>query len=69
MFADVIQVTDTNENTKILSIDGPLMPLLFNLGQHWALVAVQVQLKDDERFFAFLDDVHVTSPIFFLGGK
>ena len=41
----------------------PLMLLLFSLGQHRALVAVQAQLKDDERLFAFLDDFYVTSPI------
>ena len=35
------------------------MPLLFNLGQHRALVAVQAKLREGERLFAFLDDVHV----------
>ena len=40
-----------------------LMPLLFSLGQHQALEAVQRQLRSDERLFAFLDDIHtVTSP-------
>ena len=37
----------------------PLMPLLFSLGQHRALVAVQSQLRADEKLFAFLDDVYV----------
>ena len=38
------------------------MPLLFSLGQHAALQAVQRQLVEGERLFAFLDDVHVTTP-------
>ena len=37
----------------------PLMPLLFRLGMHSALVAVKAKLKEGERLFAFLDDVHV----------
>ena len=36
-----------------------LMPLLFSLGQHRALVAVQSKLKEDEKLFTFLDDVYV----------
>ena len=40
-----------------------LMPLLFSLGQHQALEAVQRQLLPDERLLAFLDDIcTVTSP-------
>ena len=31
------------------------MPALFSLGQHPALQAVQAQLQDGERLFAFLD--------------
>ena len=39
------------------------MPLLFSLGQHQALEAVQRQLLPDKRLLAFLDDIHtVTSP-------
>ena len=34
----------------------PLMPALFSLGQHPAL---QAELQDGERLFAFLDDVYV----------
>ena len=37
----------------------PFMPALFALGQHPALQALQAQLQDDERLFAFLDDVYV----------
>ena len=33
----------------------PFMPALFSLGQHPALQAVQAQLQDGERLFAFLD--------------
>ena len=41
----------------------PMMPLLFSLGQHAALMAVQRQLAAHEKVFAFLDDVYVvTSP-------
>ena len=36
-----------------------LMPLLFSLGQHRALVSIQAQLKEGERLFAFLDDIYV----------
>ena len=38
----------------------PLMPLLFSLGMHSALVAVKAKQKEGERLFAFLDDVNVT---------
>ena len=34
----------------------PLMPMLFSLGQHPALEAVQSRLRD-KMFFAYLDDV------------
>ena len=37
----------------------PLMLMLFSLGQHRALVAVQSKLLEDEKLFAFLDNVHV----------
>ena len=37
-----------------------LMPLMFALG-HEALQAVSRQLRPNERLFAFLDDVHLTS--------
>ena len=37
----------------------PLMPLLFALGQHAALEAVQGRLLDGEKLFAYLDDVYV----------
>ena len=38
----------------------PLMPLLFALGLHGALSAVQDRFRADEKVFAFLDDVYVT---------
>ena len=38
-----------------------LMPLLFSLGQHPALQAVQAQLLPGETVFAYLDDVYVTT--------
>ena len=37
------------------------MPLLFSLGQHAALQAVQDQLLEGERLFAFLDDIYVVT--------
>ena len=39
----------------------PLMPALFALGQHSALVAVQESLQPTERLMAFLDDVYLVS--------
>ena len=36
----------------------PLMPLLFSLAIHDALVAVKAELRDGEVLFAFLDDVY-----------
>ena len=38
-----------------------LMPLLFSLGQHAALQAVQDQLLEGERLFASLDDIYVVT--------
>ena len=41
----------------------PLMPMLFSLGQHAALMAVAARLQDGEKLLAFLDDLYiVTSP-------
>ena len=37
----------------------PLMPLLFSLGQHSALLAINAKLKEGESLFAFLDDLYV----------
>ena len=37
----------------------PLIPLLFSLGQHRAMVAVQASLFEGERLFAFLDDIYI----------
>ena len=37
------------------------MPLLFAVGQHAALEAAQGRLQQDERIFAFLDDIYTTS--------
>ena len=39
----------------------PLMPLLFSLGQHRALVSVAGELRRGEHLFAFHDDLHVTA--------
>ena len=39
------------------------MPALFALGQHNALVSLQLRLSPHERLFAFLDDIYlVCSP-------
>ena len=40
----------------------PLMPLLFSLGQHSALEAVNSRLQEDDKLMAFLDDVYVVYP-------
>ena len=37
----------------------PLMPMLFCLGQHGALAAVEGRLKAGEKLFAFLDDIYL----------
>ena len=39
----------------------PLMPALFALGQHQALVAVQETLRPSEKLLVFLDDFYVAS--------
>ena len=39
----------------------PLMPLLFSLGQHGALMSVAAELRRGEHIFAFLDDLYVTA--------
>ena len=39
----------------------PLMPLLFSLGQHAALQAIDSDLNDNEFLFAFLDDVYIAT--------
>ena len=36
-----------------------LMPMLYSLGQHRALCAVQSKPQVNERLFAFLDDIYV----------
>ena len=40
----------------------PLMPMLFALGQHQALVQTQARLRNNEKVMAFLDDIHIASP-------
>ena len=40
----------------------PLMPALFALGQHRALIAIQESLRPTEKLMAFHDDVYVLSP-------
>ena len=55
---------DDGTTHEILQFEGgeqgdPLMPILYSLGQHHALCAVQSKLRLDERLFAFLDDIYV----------
>ena len=38
------------------------MPLLFSLGIHDSLSAVDERLRPEDKLFAYLDDVHVVSP-------
>ena len=39
----------------------PLMPLLYSLGQHAALVAMHARLHPGGKLFAYLDDVWLVS--------
>ena len=39
----------------------PMMPMLYSLGQHQALAAVQTRLRPGEHLLAFLDDTYVIS--------
>ena len=39
----------------------PLMPLLFALGQHASLRAIDDRLAEGDRLMAFLDDVYITT--------
>ena len=41
----------------------PMMPLLYSLGQHGALEAVNDRLTRGERLLAFLDDTFIVAPI------
>ena len=38
-----------------------MMPMLYSLGQHQALLSVQSKLSADERLLAFLDDIYVVT--------
>ena len=40
----------------------PLMPCLFALGQHKALLEVRARLHPSDTLYAFLDDIYVTGP-------
>ena len=46
------------------SVPNHMIPLLFSLGQHDALVAVQARLWEGECIFAFLDDIDRVSAIY-----
>ena len=57
---------EVGENVDIFQGEGgeqgdPLMPMLFSLGQHRALVAANAELREGERLMAFLDDVYVST--------
>ena len=39
----------------------PLMPMLYSLGQHLALLSVRSHLREGEGLFAFLDEVYLVS--------
>ena len=39
----------------------PLMPLLFAMGQHASLCAIDEELAEGERLMAFLDDVYIST--------
>ena len=44
------------------------MPLLFFLGQHATLEAVQRHLREDEKMFACLDDIYIVTTPARVGG-
>ena len=55
---------DMGDTHEIMQGEGgeqgdPLMPLLFCLGQHSALLAINAKLTQGESLFAFLDDLYV----------
>lgn len=57
---------DTGAAHDVLQGEGgeqgdPLMPALYALGQHPALVEVNAALREGELIFAFLDDIYVLS--------
>ena len=60
----VLLIKETNHANKINKgeQDDPLMPMLFALGQHQALVQTQAMLRDNEKVMAFLDDIHIATP-------
>ena len=65
-FRRMIAKTLARQYGKVVRADNkgdPLMPLLFSLAIHDALLAVQAQVREGEVLFAFLDDVNaVTGP-------
>ena len=56
MWEDASGVTHTITQSEGGEQGDPLMPLLFSLGQHSALEAIQEDLNEGEFLFAFLDD-------------
>eukprot|EP00973_Karenia_brevis_P049579 6880599-Karenia_brevis.AAC.1 len=57
---------ETGERATVQQGEGgeqgdPLMPLLFCLGIHEALVEVKGHLHTEEHVFAFLDDIYVVA--------
>ena len=55
---------DTGDVRRVRQSEGgeqgdPLMPSLFSVGQHRAMVVVQAEWNEGERLFAFLDDIYV----------
>ena len=61
MWEDFEGVTHTIRQGEGGEQGDPMMPLLFSLGQHSALEAVQEDLFDGEFFFVFLDDISVAT--------
>ena len=58
---DAVSVTHQVHQAEGGEQGDPLMPLLFSLAIHDALVAVQAELREGEALFAFLDDVYAVS--------
>ena len=62
LWDDVEGVTHTISQGEGGDQGDPLMPMLYSLGQHRALEAVNRSLRPGETLMAFLDDVYVVTP-------
>ena len=57
------ELPTTSSREKAVSRATPFMLMLFSLGHHRALVAITEQLRENEKVFAFFDDIYVVSDL------